>query len=170
VAKRKDGKKITSGPLEAGLYKIPSRFGHYPGEKRPRHAVHRKPMLVEMEKWRGHIEHNLLPQNTISWRGKPVRPRMEKRDSGAAPLGRRGFEVFHAPENLHASMTKRSAEHSVSRQENGLEIACEERASGWIFQEVWRSGTRFHLIPAEQWLRSRGHLVRLEAELSLEFF
>jgi hypothetical protein len=148
VAKRKDGKKITSGPLEAGLYKIPSRFGHYPGEKRPRHAVHRKPMLVEMEKWRGHIEHNLLPQNTISWRGKPVRPRMEKRDSGAAPLCRRSFEVFHAPENLHASMTKRSTEHPVSRQENGLEIACEERASGWIFQEVWRSGTRFHLIPA----------------------
>jgi hypothetical protein len=93
-------------------------------------------MLIEMEKWRRHIEHNLLLQNTISWRGKPVRPRMEKRDSGAAPLGRRGFEVLYAPENLHASMTKRSGQHPVSRQENGLEIACEERASGWIFQEV----------------------------------
>jgi hypothetical protein len=105
-------------------------------------------MLVEMEKWRRHIEHNLLPQNTISWRGKPVRPRMEKRDSGAAPLCRRSFEVFHAPENLLAPMTKRSAEHPVSRQENGLEIAREQRASGWVFQEVWRSGTRFQLIPA----------------------
>jgi hypothetical protein len=73
---------------------------------------------------------------------------MEKRDSGAAPLGRRGFEVFHAPENLLAPMTKRSAEHPVRRQENGLEIACAERASGWVFQEVWRSGTRFHLISA----------------------
>jgi hypothetical protein len=105
-----------------------------------------------------------LPQNTISWRGKPVRPRMEKRDSGAAPLCRRSFEVFRAPENLHASTTKRSAEHPVRRQENGLEIAREERASGCVFQEVWRSGTRFHLIPAGQWLRSRGHSVRLKAE------
>src|ERR1700758_1463171 len=72
VPKREDGKKITCGPLEAGLYKIPPRCGHYPREKRPRHAVHRKPMLVEMEKSRRHIEHNLLPQNTISWRGKAV--------------------------------------------------------------------------------------------------
>jgi hypothetical protein len=69
---------------------------------------------------------------------------MEKRDSGAASPCRRSFEVFHAPENLHAPMTKRSAEHSVSRQENGFEIACQERASGWVFQEVWRSGTRDH--------------------------
>jgi hypothetical protein len=127
-------------------------------------------MLVEMEKWRRHIEHNLSLETPLPGLGTPVRPRMEKRDSGAAPLRRRTFKVFHAPENLHASMTKRSAEHPVSRQENGLEIAREERASGWIFQEVWRSGTRFHLILAEQCLRSRGHLVRLEAELFLEFF
>jgi len=127
-------------------------------------------MLVEMEKWRRHIEHNLLPQNTIPWPGKPVRPRMEKRDSDAAPLCRGRFEVFHAPENLHASMTKRSTEHSVSRQENGLEIARKERASGWVFQEVWQSGTPYHLMPAEQFLRSRRHLLLLEAELSLKFF
>ena len=69
---------------------------------------------------------------------------MEKRDSGAAPLCRGSFEVFYASEHLHAPMTKRSAEHSVSREENGFEIARTERARGWVFQEVWRSGMRNH--------------------------
>src|SRR5438874_13384215 len=51
VAKREDGKKITGGPLELRRREILSRFRHYPGEQRPRHTMHRKPMLVEMEKW-----------------------------------------------------------------------------------------------------------------------
>src|SRR4029077_19258163 len=85
-----------------------------------------------MEKRRCFIEHNFLPQNAIARLSKPVRPRIQKRDSRAAPPCRGSFEVFHAPENLHAPMTKRSAEHAVSRQENGLEIARNEHASGWI--------------------------------------
>ncbi|MGO9061648.1 MAG: hypothetical protein ACLQU2_30380 [Candidatus Binataceae bacterium] len=42
-------------------------------------------------------------------------------------------------------MTKRSAKHSVSRQEDGFEIARKERAGGWVFQEVWQSGMRNHI-------------------------
>jgi hypothetical protein len=101
-------------------------------------------MLVEMQKWRRHIEHNLFSQNTIPWLRKPVGPRMKKRDSGAAPSCRGSFEVFHAPENLHALITKRSYEHSVIRQENGLEISGNERASGRICPEVSRSGIGHH--------------------------
>jgi hypothetical protein len=87
-------------------------------------------MLVEMEKWRGYIKHHLLPKNTVSWLSKPVRPRMEQRDSGGAASCRGSFKVLHASEHLGAFMPKRSAKHSVPRKENGLEIARAKRASG----------------------------------------
>jgi hypothetical protein len=44
---------------------------------------------------------------------KPVRPWMEKRDSGAASSCRSGFEVFHSSEYLHSPMSNRRTEHSV---------------------------------------------------------
>ena len=85
--------------------------------------MHRQLMLVEMKKWRRHIEFNLLAESMIPWLSKPVRPRMEKGNSGGAPLCRSTFEVFHASQHLHSRMTKRSAEHSVSRQKNRFEVA-----------------------------------------------
>jgi hypothetical protein len=33
-------------------------------------------------------------------------------------------------------MTKRSAEHPVAGQENGLEIALDKSMSGWVIQEA----------------------------------
>jgi hypothetical protein len=70
-------------------------------------------MLVEMQKWRRHIKLNRSALNTIPWRSKPVRPWMEKRDSGAASSCRSGFEVFHSSEYLHSPMSNRRTEHSV---------------------------------------------------------
>src|SRR4029077_19718251 len=52
VTKRKDGKKITAGPIEPGRQEIFSRFSYDPGKQRPWHTVHGKPVFVEMEKWR----------------------------------------------------------------------------------------------------------------------
>jgi hypothetical protein len=46
----------------------------------------------------------------------------------AGPSHRGRFEILHAPKNLHASITKRRAEHSVIRQENRLKIAGNQRA------------------------------------------
>ena len=52
VAKREDRKKISGGPFEPGRQKILLNFSHYPGQQRSGHTVHRKPVLIEMEKWR----------------------------------------------------------------------------------------------------------------------
>jgi hypothetical protein len=79
------------------------------------HAVHGKPVLIEMKKWRGHIEYNRPALNTIPWLSQPIRPWMEKRDSGGTSFGRSGFEVFHSSENLYSPMAKRRAEHSMCR-------------------------------------------------------
>src|SRR5207249_10156734 len=52
MAKRKHRKKVAAGPFESSRQKIVSRLSHYPGEQRPWHTVHRKPMLIEMQKRR----------------------------------------------------------------------------------------------------------------------
>ena len=69
-------------------------------------------------------------------RSKPVRPRVEERDSRGAPVRRGTVEILHAPKDLYASMTKRSAEHPVAGQENGLEIARDKRMGGWVIQQA----------------------------------
>lgn len=55
----------------------------------------------------------------------------------------------------------------MSRQKNSFEIARDEGASGWVFQQ---SLGLCHLALAKQFFCSRHHLVRLEAELSLKLF
>jgi hypothetical protein len=102
-------------------------------------------MFVEMEKWRRNIEPNLPSQNAVPRLGKAIRPWMEKWNSGGASPCGSSFEVFHAPEDFHAFMTKRSTDHSLSGQKNGLEIARRQFAGGGIVEEARRLGTSRHL-------------------------
>jgi hypothetical protein len=55
---------------------------------------------------------------------------VKERDSSGAPLRGGSLEVVYPPQHLDALMSKRSAKHSMSRQEDSLEIAGDERASG----------------------------------------
>ena len=98
--------------------------------------MHWETARVKVEQWRRRIQIHLLPGGTIPCCAKPVRPRVEERDSGGAPLRGGSLEVLHPPEHLHASMAKRSTEHAVPWEENSLEIARDKFASGWVFQEV----------------------------------
>jgi hypothetical protein len=61
---------------------------------------------------------------------------VEERDSGSPPARSGAIEVLHAPEHLHAPVTKRSAEHPMAGQENGLDITRDESASGWVFEQA----------------------------------
>ena len=60
---------------------------------------------------------------------------MKERDSSGTALRRGAIKVLHPPEDLYASMTKRRAEHPVTGQENGLEIARDESIGGWVIQK-----------------------------------
>jgi hypothetical protein len=97
MVKRENGEEITPKPIEPGRDKILPRFGYFPGEQRPRHTVHREPAQVEVKQWRRRIQIHLLSGGTIPYCGKPVRPWVEKRDSGGAPLRGGGLEVLHPP-------------------------------------------------------------------------
>jgi hypothetical protein len=54
---------------------------------------------------------------------------VEQREFGGASPRCGGLEVFHAPQDLFAPVTKRGAEHPVAGQKNSLEIARDEGAS-----------------------------------------
>ena len=144
VAKREDGEKITRRPFKLSRNKILPGTGDFPREQRPRYTMHRKPMLVEMKKWRRQIKNNPSPQNAIPGLGQPIRPWIEKRDSGGASSSRGCFEVFHASEKFHALMTKRSTEHSASGEKNRLEITRDEFVGGRVVHEARRSEARHH--------------------------
>jgi hypothetical protein len=70
-------------------------------------------MIVEMQKWRRHIKLYRSALNTIPWLSKPVRPWVEKRDSGGASSCRGSFEVFDSSEYLDSPMSNRRTEHSA---------------------------------------------------------
>jgi hypothetical protein len=93
-------------------------------------------LRVEMKQWGWRIEIHLLPGGAIAEPCQAVRPRVEKRDSGSAPVHGGGIEVLHAPQHLYSPMTKRSAEHAVAGQENSLEIARDESASRCLLRET----------------------------------
>jgi hypothetical protein len=104
-------------------------FGHLQDEVGPRHAMHRKPVLIEMEERRRGIELHIPPRRAVARLRKAVRPGVEERDPGGASLRGGGFEVLHAPQNFHAPVAKRGAEHPAAGQEDRLEIARDEGAS-----------------------------------------
>jgi hypothetical protein len=59
---------------------------------------------------------------------------MKQGDSRGTSLHGHGFEIRHASQNLHAPVAKRSTDHPVVRQEDGLEIAGDDGVGGRISQ------------------------------------
>lgn len=78
----------------------------------------------------------LRPRGAIARTSESIRPRVKKRDPGRAPLRGSSVEIVYPPQYLHTTMTKRSAEHAVTGQEDSLEITRDESASGGVFQEA----------------------------------
>ena len=52
VAERENREEVAANPIEPSCEAILPRFGQLPSEQGPRHAVHRKPVLVEVQEWR----------------------------------------------------------------------------------------------------------------------
>ena len=96
VAEREDREEVPAGPLEPGREAVLPRFSQLPGEQGPRHAVHWKPVLVEVEEWRRWIEHHLPPRGAIAGAHEAVRPRMKKRDPSGATFCCGDLKVLHA--------------------------------------------------------------------------
>ena len=134
MRERKDREKLAPGPLEAGRQAVRPGFDHLPHQARPRHAVDRQTVLVPVEQGRRRIEAHLAPGGAVALAGKAVRPGVEEWDPGRRAVrgGRR--EVVHAPEQLHAAMAKRGAEHPVAGQEDRLEVAGHELARAALVQ------------------------------------
>src|SRR5260370_24560490 len=80
------------------------------------------------------------PRGAVAGLRKTVGPGVEERDPSRASRRHGGFEVLYAPQNLHAPVANRGAEHPVAGQEDRLEIARSEGANSWLVQEAWPSG------------------------------
>src|SRR5438445_11340827 len=114
MTKREDREEISAAPPEPRRKAISSRFAQLPGEERPRDAVNRKPVVIEVEERGRRIERHLPPTRLIAETREAVRPRMEERYPCGAALRGCGVEVVHAAQNLRAVVAKRRAKHPAA--------------------------------------------------------
>jgi hypothetical protein len=85
---------------------------------------------------RGQIKVYLAPRGRVARAVKPVGPRIEERDaSGTSACGGR-VEILNPPQDFHALVTERSAEHPVSGKKDSLEIAGLEGARRWLIKQA----------------------------------
>src|SRR5713101_2491208 len=121
MPEREDREKLFAPPVEAGHETGRLGRDQLPGNSRPWNAVNRQPMLLEMHERRGRIESDLGSRHAIREPAEAVRPWMEDGDARRASLGG-GLQIFHPPQELDTTVTKRGAEHAVARKEDRLKI------------------------------------------------
>src|SRR6516225_11187881 len=114
MAEREDRKQITARPVQPSHKTLGAGFNHVPGEPGPRHTMHRQSLLIEMKKRRRSIELDSPAGSSILESRQTIRPRMKQWDTGGAPLLSSDSQIVHAPQNLLAVVTERSAEHATA--------------------------------------------------------
>jgi hypothetical protein len=76
--------------------------------------MHRQSLIIEMQKPRRSIEIDIPTGSAIMESRQAIRPWMEQRDTGGAPLPGRDFEIVHASQDFHTAVAERRTEHAAA--------------------------------------------------------
>src|ERR1700683_1545383 len=108
----KNREQLLAQPIQTRSQRIRVARNNVPLQLRPRNAVHREFVIIEMQTRRGGIQRDLTSSRAILRAAEAICPRIEEWNAGSASFDAGGIEIVHAAQKLNSTEAKSRAEHS----------------------------------------------------------